>query len=62
MSLLVLGDVLDRLLPSGQGDVLDLDAGEDVQVGGEEGIEKFLGVPVKFIGTGPARESMIVKQ
>lgn len=25
-------------------------------------IEKFLGVPVKFIGTGPARESMIVKQ
>merc|ERR1712230_254022 len=27
-----------------------------------EYIEKFLGVPVKFIGTGPARESMIVKQ
>ena len=38
---LVLGDVLDRLLPSGQGDVLDLDAGENVQVGGEKGRERF---------------------
>jgi len=64
-------DVLARVevqyvtLPGWKQSIQDITKYEDLPQACREYveyIEKFLGVPVKFIGTGPARESMIVKQ
>jgi len=38
---LVLLDILDRLFPAGQLDVLDLTLGEGVEIGGEQGFERL---------------------